>query len=82
MLAGLFEGRAYSRGGLIRGEGLFDGGPIKLFDKCRIKSSLSMIFFSIQLQEQSKFKHYSLLKSSSSSGVGAYSKGAYSKGAY
>ena len=57
---GLFEGRAYSRVGLI-----------KLFDKCRIKSSLSKLLFSTLLQEQSKLKHWSLSKSSSSSVVGA-----------
>ena len=47
----------------------------KLFDKCRIKSSLSKLLFSVLLQEQSKFRHYSLSKSSSSFGVGAYSRG-------
>ena len=55
---------AYSRGGLI-----------KLFDKCHIKSSLSKLLFSILLQEQSKFSHYSLSKSSSLFGVGAYLRG-------
>ena len=44
------------RGGLIRG-GLLEGGLIKLFDKCRIKSSLSKLHFSILLQEQYKFEH-------------------------
>ena len=29
--------------GLIRGEGLFEGGLIKLFDICHIKSSLSKL---------------------------------------
>ena len=57
--------------GRIGGEGLFEGELIKLFDKCRIKCSLSKLLFSIILQEQFKFKYYSLSKSSSSSGVGA-----------
>ena len=56
--------------GLIRGEVLIRGGLMKSFDKCHIKSSLSKLLFSILLQEQSKFEHKSLLKSSSSSGVG------------
>ena len=38
--------------------GLFEGRElIKLFDKCRIKSSFSKLLFSILLQEQSIFKH-------------------------
>ena len=59
--------------GLIRG-GLIRRGLIKLFDKYRIKSSLSKLLFSILLQEQSKFEHQSLSKSSTSSGVGTYSR--------
>ena len=42
--------------GLIRG-GLTRGGLIKLFDKCRIKSSLPKLLFSVLVQEQSIFKH-------------------------
>ena len=55
--------------------GAYSRGLIKLFDKCHIKSSLSKHLFFPIIQEQSKFKHYSLAKSSSSSGVGAYSRG-------
>ena len=58
---------------MLSGWGLIRGGRIKLFDKFRIKSSLSKLLFSIILQEQSKFKHYSLSKSPPS--FGAYSRG-------
>ena len=68
-------------GAYLSGE-LIQGGVIKLFDKCCIKSSLPKILFSILLQEQSQFKHKSLSQSSSSPRVGAYSRGAYSMGAY
>ena len=43
--------------GLIRGVAYSRGGLIKLFDKCRIKSSFSKLLFSILLQEQYKFEH-------------------------
>ena len=42
---------------LLFGWGLIRGGLIILFDKCRIKSSLPKLLFSILLQEQSIFKH-------------------------
>ena len=63
---GLIQGGSYSRGRLIQ-----------LFDKCCIKSSLSKLLFSVLLQEQSKCRHYSLSKSLSLFGVGAYLRGAY-----
>ena len=64
---GLFKGRTYSRG----------EGVIATFDICHLKGSLSWVLFSIILKEQSKFRHWSFSKSSSSSGVETYLKGAY-----
>ena len=62
---GVLEGRAYSR------------EAIKLLVTRRIKNSLSTLLFSEILKKQSRFEHWSLSKSSSSSRVGAYSKGAH-----
>ena len=43
--------------GFIQGESLFDGVPIKLFDICRRKGSLSKLLFSIILKEQSNMEY-------------------------
>ena len=56
-----------------------EGTVNKVYDKCRIKSSLSKLLFSVLLQ-QSKFRHYSLSKSSSSFGEGAYLRGGLFEG--